>query len=135
MYLQSFVIVCDPYYFPWFVTDTVYSLYYLGFVFILNSIAFSEILYHVRSADEATGGVRAGVPDRAPLPYLAPRHFATLRELHHAAHHTQHHSAHVQGRQLPPEYPDPGILVGSEFWSCIFEDSDLDLVWQSGCVT
>ena len=89
--------VCDLYYCPWF----VYCLpfwYYLGLVFILISIVFSEIVYHVRGTDEAAGGVRSRVPDRAPLPYLAPRHLAALRELHHAPHHTQHHSAHVQGR-------------------------------------
>ena len=68
-----------------------------------------EILYNVRGADEAPGGVRAGVPDRAPLPHLAARHLTPLRELHHAAHHTQHHPAHVQGKWVL-EYHETDLI-------------------------
>lgn len=55
-------------------------------------------MHHLRGADEAAGGVRAGEPGRRQVPHLEARHLPAIRELHHAPHHPQHNPPHVQGQ-------------------------------------
>ena len=59
-----------------------------------------EIMYHLRGANQASGGLCAWDSNWSPIPHLEACHLPSLREFHHAAHYTQHTSADVQGINL-----------------------------------